>query len=200
MDQQSEISKKKFYKQWWFWVIVVLVLYIIGVSGNNSNSVASSNIPTPVQVADTTPAPTSAQTETVPQATTPKTAKTPPVQTPAPTSQPVTPPAPPATWHQVASFSGSGGTNTNTFAIQGSKWRIDWTMAPQSGAESYCQQNGCNLAVLVYKDNGDEADQFLQNSNQTTSGTAYEYAKPGNYYLKVVPGNMTWTMTVEDYY
>ena len=106
----------------------------------------------------------------------------------------------PATWHNVATFSGSGNTNTNTFTIQGSKWRADWSITPAASAESYCQQYSCSVNFQIFQDDGTYVDQFMGTGNQATSGTSYEYGKTGTFYFGVAQGNASWTVSVEDYY
>lgn len=214
MDTQ-EIPKKdrEFYNRPWFWIIVgVVVLVAIGSSNNSGSGNASPN------AQDSAPATTAAAPEQ--KAAAPATApvsKATPVKSSTPSQPTYTtpsgatvnnsgsvvtpPPAPPASWHTVATFSGSADTNTNDFAIKGSKWRIDWSFSFPPNNASYCQQNGCNMAVQVFQDDSTYVDQFLQEGQQPSSGTVYEYGKTtGNMYLHVIGGNVSWTLSVEDYY
>ncbi len=192
MEIQTDKSKKKFYKQWWLWVLAVIVFFwVVGSMGNKPQPISQ----------PTTPAVTQ---EIVPAKTVPTV-----VKKQAPTPAPVvvqTPPTPApvstASWHTVTTFSGTGDTNTNDFVIQGSKWRIDWGFAFPESTASFCEQNGCNLTVFVYKNDGSstDVDDFLQQGQQPQTGTVYEYNKTGDMYFHVVSGNVSWNLTVEDYY
>ena len=204
---ENQAAAKKFYKQWWFWTIVVLVLALIG--SNNRSSDTQYQIPLTTEVSSGITQQTSTSEQSVPTKPTKKAvtdsssqpARITPIQAttaPQPTPTPVV--APPPSWHKVTDFNGSGGTNTDTFQIRGSKWRIDWGFAFPSNTESFCQQNGCNFAVQIYQDDGTYTDQFLESGQQPSSGIVYEHTNAGNYYLRVIPGNVSWTLTVEDYY
>lgn len=96
------------------------------------------------------------------------------------------PPAPPASWHTVASYSGQTQKNTSPFTIKGSQWRITWQETGDgyfgADTESTDGSNYCSIANLV----GPGSD------------ATYCY-KPGTYYISVNTAN-SWTMTVEDYY
>jgi len=56
------------------------------------------------------------------------------------------------------------------------------------------------MAVQIYQDDGTYVDQFLETGQQPSSGTVYEYSGTGNMYMHVIQGNVTWNLTVEDYY
>ena len=93
---------------------------------NNTYPVAStSSVPkviSPIIPATVTPTPTTqtTQTQTAPKTTTP---------TPAPATTPNPTPVAPAyvpTWHRVGEVSGDSATQTDLFAIKGTKWRINW--------------------------------------------------------------------------
>jgi hypothetical protein len=220
MDTQENPKKREFYNRPWFWIIVgVVVLTAIGSSNNSNPSGAETSQPT-VQTSEET-APASAVSKPAEQSAqkTSASAKTSnaPVQQPQQSQQTYTtpsgavvnnngntvasPPAPAATWHTVATFSGNADTNTNDFSIKGSKWRIDWSFSFPPTNASYCQQYGCNMAVQVFQDDSTYVDQFLQEGQQPSNGIVYEYGKPtGNMYLHVVGGNVSWTLTIEDYY
>ena len=222
MDTQ-EIAKKehKFYNRPWFWIIVGVVV-LVAISSSNSSSPSSANTPEPTvqQPEATAPAQAPVKPSSQPtqkKAVTPAPSNNAPVQ-PAQQNQPThttpsgavvndsgntvaPPPAPPASWHTVATFTGVADTNTNDFAIKGSKWRIDWSFSFPTSNASYCQQYGCNMAVQIFTDDGNNVDQFLEEGQQPANGIVYEYSKAtGNMYLHVIGGNVSWTLTVEDYY
>ena len=112
----------------------------------------------------------------------------------------VTNSAPTPTWHTVQTFTGSGGTNTASFTIQGSQWQVKWT-ATGDNSNSYCQQNGCYFIVIPFYVNGDSADGYIDSEVYTTTSDVSYFYKPGQYYLNIPAGNITnWTITVLDYY
>lgn len=96
------------------------------------------------------------------------------------------PPAPPASWHTVQTFSGQTQKNTAPFTIQGSQWRISWQETGDgyfgANAQSPDGGNYCSIANLV----GPGSD------------STYCYGA-GTYYVSVNTANL-WTITVEDYY
>lgn len=219
MDTQ-EISKKKseFYNRPWFWIIVGVVI-VVAISSSNNSSSSVANAPEPIVQQPETTAPVQVSSKPSSQPTPKKPIASPAVNnTPVQTTQQTyttpsgatvnnggsvvtAPPAPAASWHTVATFSGSADTNTNDFAIQGSKWRIDWNFSFPPNNTSYCQQYGCNIAVQIFQDDSSYVDQFLEEGQQPANGIVYEYGKPtGNMYLHVIGGNVSWTLTVEDYY
>jgi len=186
-------TEKKFYQRWWFWSCVTLVLIVLISAGNSNTNNSTSTVPanTTSTATNEPSSPVPVHTEAAPEQIVK--AKTP---TPAPTPTPVTP----ASWHTVATFSGGGDTKTDTFAIQGSKWRIDWTITPAAGAESYCEQHTCSANFQIFQDDGTYVDQFMGTGQIATNGTSYEYNKTGNFHIGVVQGNVSWSLTVEDYY
>lgn len=217
--QEGQKKKNEFYNRPWFWVIVgVVIIVAVSISNNPtpngqdaqpivqspgataSATTATNSVPKTTQKAPTTPKINSSAAQQPRQSQ--QTYATPSGAVVSSSGSTVAPPpAPPASWHTVATFSGSADTNTNDFAIKGSKWRIDWSFSFPASNASYCQQYGCNLAVQVFQDDNTYVDQFLQEGQQPSSGIVYEYGKPtGNMYLHVVGGNVSWTLTVEDYY
>ncbi len=97
------------------------------------------------------------------------------------------PPAPPASWHIVATYSGQTQKNTSTFVIQGSQWRITW----QETGDGYFGADA---------ESPDGSGSYCSIANLVGAGSDSTYCyKPGTYYLSVNTAN-PWTMTVEDYY
>jgi hypothetical protein len=193
-------------------IVVFAVLFIVGSSGSGTTSTSSpqSSAPAPVVSQRETPAVTpKAPSPTTPlhevpanQVVTPvsKQVITTPVTAPVPPSTPIQPPLPAASWHKVTTYSGSSSLNTDAFIAKGSKWRINWSITPETGTEAFCKENQCSVYVGIYKDDGTVVDQFLATGTTTTNGVSYEYGKTGNFYFHVVQGNVSWTLTVEDYY
>jgi uncharacterized protein (UPF0333 family) len=173
-----------------------------------SMDVCSVNTTSPTKTTSTTPTKiksTSSQTSTSnPQPTPTPTYTTPSGAVVTPNGTTVNaPPAPPASWHTVQTFSGSDTSNTSPFSVQGSRWQIQWTAAADASASTFCQQYGCSFGIqIMTTSDNTQQDYILENNINTASksGSSYFYT-PGEYYLKVSGGNMNnWTATVLDYY
>ncbi len=97
------------------------------------------------------------------------------------------PPAPPASWHTIETFSGDTQKNTAPFTIQGSQFRVTWQESGQFyfGADAESPDNSGNYCAIA-------------NLAGSGSDTTYCYGA-GTYYISVNTAN-PWTITVEDYY
>lgn len=93
-------------------------------------------------------------------------------------------------WHMVTTFTGVGNKDTDSFTIQGAKWRITWTTVE---ANEYALFGGFaypegETAMYVSYFNGLSGDTIVHQGN-------------GNYYLKIIVANLdSWSVTIEDYY
>ncbi|MDE1925077.1 MAG: hypothetical protein KGH79_02770 [Patescibacteria group bacterium] len=152
-----------------------------------------------VCMVDTKPAPPAQTATPKPKATTPTPApSTSQSSTPAPVAQ--TPPPVPASWHTVATFSGSGNKNTDTFTIKGSQWRIQWSATADS-SDSFCSQNGCTFSAQIVKPGDNFPTDYVQSSVYTTKSDSSNFYTTGTFYLKLNTYLInSWTVTVEDYY
>lgn len=103
----------------------------------------------------------------------------------------------------MATFSGSGGSNTDLFTIRGSKWQIQWTAtADNNNGDTFCQNYAsCNFDAFIYKPGGDYATDSIEVPvNTTKNGVSYFYTT-GQFYIKVDPYKISnWTLTIQDYY
>ena len=99
MDNQ-EVTKKKFYKRWWFWVGAVVVLFIvIGASGSGTKP--STSVPAPSETDSTVATPEKKAAASAP--------------------------APTASAPQVLlDLSGSGTKSTQKFTAAGD-WDLNWS-------------------------------------------------------------------------
>jgi hypothetical protein len=122
--------------------------------------------------------------------------QTPPSQN-SPTSTPSNIPTSSVTgsWHNVTTFTGTDDKTTDTFNIQGSKFRITYSVYPNSDYPQYASFN-----FFVYPEG--ETTEYTDTAG-LSSGTdsTISYAGPGNYYIKVIAGNLyNWGIRVEDWY
>ena len=107
-------------------------------------------------------------------------------------SQSVSAPVSNPIWHTVTNFSGTGNTNTDSFQIQGGRFRLTYSANPENEYSLF--------SLLAYHPGSDVyTDTFSLNSGGTQSSISYSGA--GEYYLKIISANMkSWNVQVEDYY
>ena len=87
-------------------------------------------------------------------------------------------------------FTGDGDKSTPTFHISGSIWVV----ALQTGAPS----EYTSVAAYVYKSDGSEVEELSVEGAQGGQETiSYVYSGPGDYYLKFLVANTSFTATVE---
>jgi len=95
-------------------------------------------------------------------------------------------------WHHVASWSGRGNAQLETFPIGGWSWRVKWETKnasdPQSGS----------FRVSVHS--ADSGRQIAEIIDVRGAGrdVAYVTELPHRYYLVVKSANVDWTMMVEE--
>jgi hypothetical protein len=103
------------------------------------------------------------------------------------------PPAPAAAqWREIASWSGSGMKQTESFRTASREWRVHWQTAnePFPGAGI--------LQIMVYSAESDSLITLAANKQGTGKDTSYVRAPPGLYYLMFNSGNVDWSVRVED--
>lgn len=94
-------------------------------------------------------------------------------------------------WTQVASWSGNGIKQTESFSINSREWRISWQATNEVLAGAGIVQ------IMVYGDDGSLVT-LAANKQGTGSDTSYVRSAPGRHYLMINSGNVDWTVTVED--
>lgn len=96
------------------------------------------------------------------------------------------------TWTEVASWSGSGIKNTETFQVSSREWRINWETSNENIAGIF--------QVLVYDANGSNQMpvSIPVNAQGVGSDTTYIREGPGAFYLEINSANVDWKITVED--
>ena len=87
-----------------------------------------------------------------------------------------------ATWHHIATFSGTGHKTTDSFYIPGEKWRITWTATPDPDAIEF--EVGGDLYAFAYPE-GETAlyvGSLMQTGLMATdSDTTYIYEGQGKF-------------------
>jgi len=108
--------------------------------------------------------------------------------------EPTSPPPPEriAGWRRIATFSGRGDAQLETFPIETWTWRVQWETRNESPAGA-----GTFKATAHSGDSGrllaDIAD-----VRGVDRDTTYVTELPHRYYLVVKSANVDWTMTVEE--
>ena len=90
-------------------------------------------------------------------------------------------------------FTGTGCTQTSTFTVSKSPWKIEWEALVTRKAST-------NLGIHVYSaTDSTYADGFgFRVSQGRTSGEAYSYLPPGRYYFKIDTGGyVEWAIDVK---
>jgi hypothetical protein len=104
-----------------------------------------------------------------------------------------TPAAQPAsqTWTSVASWSGNGIKETESFVTSSREWRVQWQARnePFAGAGI--------LQIMVYDGSGTLVT-LAANKQGTGSDVSYVRSTPGRHYLMINSGNVDWDVTVEE--
>jgi len=94
-------------------------------------------------------------------------------------------------WHEVTTFTGTSDKKTDTFNIQGDRFRLTYTVNPA---------NDYSIFYLYAYELGNEI--YIESFN-LDSGTeeSLSYEGAGEYYLDINAANLRdWTVKVEDYY
>jgi len=101
---------------------------------------------------------------------------------------------PSKSWHDLTSFSGSGDKNTDTFNIQGSKFKLIYIV---KGDNDYAL-----LTLSVYEeDSSFPTEMIMTDIGFTGSEETIIYDGSGTYYLDIGAANLhSWSVKVEDYY
>lgn len=164
---------------------------------NNTYPVApTSSVPkatSSVTPGTVTPTPTTqSKTQTTQTQTTPNTTGTPAPTTPTPAPTYV------ATWHRVGEVSGDSATQTDIFAIKGTKWRINWDAVASADFE------GGQFKFYPETSSGSSActEEFEIKTVGITkiSGTFVCDQGNGSYLIDTNSFFVDWHYLIEDYY
>ncbi len=98
-------------------------------------------------------------------------------------------------WHEIKTFSGSSDKTTDTFNIQGDKFKLTYTIDASNDYSIF--------SFFVYPEG--ETVMYSESimSDMGVSGTdsTISYVGKGIYYLKVIAANLdSWEVEIEDYY
>jgi hypothetical protein len=98
-------------------------------------------------------------------------------------------------WQPVTSFSGQGGGQSSTFKIQGSQWRVVYSMSYDGTCDFVIFCDGPSGQVL-----GPKSSSFGMNDG--SGQTKVFQTGPGIYQVQIHAGldNARWSFTVEDWY
>lgn len=113
----------------------------------------------------------------------------------APATTPAPPPAPVAAapaWDTVASWSGTGSKDTETFEVAASEWRIRWKAVPTSTVANL-------LDVRAYRDGAraSVANASASDLKAAAEDVSYVRGQPGRYHLSVGGAGLNWTVYAE---
>jgi hypothetical protein len=97
-----------------------------------------------------------------------------------------------AGWHRIATFSGRGSAQLETFPIEGWTWRVQWETRnespPGTGTFKATAHSGDSGRLLAE----------IADVRGVDHDTSYVTELPHRYYLVVKSANVDWTMVVEE--
>ena len=108
-------------------------------------------------------------------------------------------------WHQAASYSGTGNENTTSFQIRGTQIRIHWeyhTTATYDFFFVFLYYNTDNSAPLWHdcaSTNPNDLECYLSYTHASVSGDQYVSQGPGTFFFQTIALGQ-WNVTVSDYY
>jgi hypothetical protein len=107
-------------------------------------------------------------------------------------SEPPPPPQQVTGWRQIATFSGRGDAQLETFPIEGWTWRVRWETrnesTPGKGTFKATAHSGDSGRLLAE----------IADVRGVDHDTTYVTELPHRYYLVVKSANVDWTMLVEE--
>ena len=107
-------------------------------------------------------------------------------------SAPPPPKAPLIGWRHIEDFSGRGSTQTESFNIEGTQWRIKWEATgdttPSTG----------KLLVMVHSAVSGRPIALGVEHNGNGKGIAYVTEDPRLYHLVIDSSGLDWSLTVEE--
>jgi hypothetical protein len=95
-------------------------------------------------------------------------------------------------WHRVATFSGRGNAQLETFPIEGWTWRVRWETRNESAPGT-----GTFKATAHSGDSGRQLAE-IADVRGVDHDTTYVTELPHRYYFVVQSANVDWTMVVEE--
>jgi hypothetical protein len=111
---------------------------------------------------------------------------------PACNSAPAKPKTPLVGWRHIADFSGRGSTQTESFNIEATQWRIKWETkgdtTPSTGT----------LLLMVNSAVSGRPITLGVEHNGNGKGIAYVTEDPRLYYLVITSENLDWSFSVDE--
>lgn len=97
-----------------------------------------------------------------------------------------------AAWHKVTTFSGANDKTTDTFSIQGDKFKIKYNAEAENEYSL--------LTIIIYREGSNVmTDSIMADNNLNDESIVYE--GKANFYLDIGAANLkSWSIEVEDYY
>jgi len=152
--------------------IIIIVVAIVSIPTSSPTPPLPPAVPPPVVVSEPPPVPPPA-----------------PVSEPAPQVEPI-PETKPVTFEPII-ITGTGDKTSPPFTVTTGEWVIDWSYTPTDPEYAV-------FGLFVYPRG--ETAVFVESVlfPESTSGTTYSYAGPGEYYIKVSSGNIEqWEIVIK---
>jgi len=94
-------------------------------------------------------------------------------------------------WTEIASWSGSGIKETETFRTSSREWRVRWRTSNEVFAGAGIFQ------IMVYDEDGSLVT-MAANKQGTGNDVSYVCSSPGRHHLMLNSGNVDWDVAVEE--
>jgi len=95
-------------------------------------------------------------------------------------------------WHRIATFSGRGNAQLETFTIEGWTWRVQWETRNES------PPGGGTFKATAHSGDSGRLLAEIADVHGVDHDTTYVTELPHRYYLVVKSANVDWTMVVEE--
>ena len=95
-------------------------------------------------------------------------------------------------WRPVASWSGRGNTQTDSFSMGSGQWRIRWAATDQQPSDSG------KFRVIVHSTVSGRFVEVAVEHHGTGSGLAYVSEDPRSFFLEIESSGVDWKVAVEE--
>jgi hypothetical protein len=107
-------------------------------------------------------------------------------------SAPAKPKTPLVGWRHITDFSGRGSTQTESFNIEATQWRIKWE------AKGDTNPSSGTLLVMVNSAVSGRPIALGLDHNGNGKGIAYVTEDPRFYYLVITSENLDWSFSIDE--
>ncbi len=107
-------------------------------------------------------------------------------------SAPAKPKEPLVGWRHITDFSGRGSTQTESFNIEATQWRIKWE------AKGDTHPTSGKLLVMVNSAVSGRPIALGFENNGNGKGIAYVTEDPRFYYLVITSENLDWSLSIDE--